>query len=147
MHAGACTREELHRIWDLISQFERLFRTSSRQSSGDPIEDEPWCTYHVTFDFEPLRPGVLPTPTMQVIGMRWAAETAKSFPERIEELSTRERQVAFGLAHGRSQREIAAEMGVSYHTVVTLTRRCYAKLGVRSKVALVKALGVAAEEA
>ena len=38
-------------------------------------------------------------------------------------------------------------MGVSYHTVVTLTRRCDAKLGVRSKAALVKALGVAAEEA
>ena len=146
MHAGACTREELHRIWDLVPQFERLFREASRRWSASPLGDDPWCTYHVTLDLEPLRPGVLPTPTMQVMGMRWAGKTARSFPERIEELSTRERQVAFDLAHGRSQRGIAAEMGVSYHTVVTLTRRCYAKLGVRSKAALVKALGVTAEE-
>lgn len=144
MHAGSFTRDELHRIQEVIEEVERLCRRSGRRHREIAADEGQMCTFHVLLDLEPLSPGVLPTPTMQVVGMPWASETAKSLPQRVAPLSARERQVAYGLAEGRTQREIAAAMGVSLHTVVTLTRRCYAKLGVRSKAAMIEALGLEA---
>jgi len=58
------------------------------------------------------------------------------------ELSERERQVLDGLAAGQINKQIAAQMGVSIHTVRTYIRRIYEKLHVRSRTeALAKYLG------
>lgn len=48
-------------------------------------------------------------------------------------LSGREAQVAAGLIHGHSQREIGAEMNVALSSVVTYRRRAYQKLGVENR--------------
>lgn len=140
LHAGAFTSAELKRIWELLQELERLFHASNRRFHRIEPTEPQWCTYHVSVDIEPLRPGILPMPTMQVIGRKWAAETARSFDARLATLSKRERDVAFRLRDGMTQREIADAIGVSYHTVVTLTRRLYAKLGVKRRKELVDLL-------
>jgi len=46
-------------------------------------------------------------------------------------LTARERQVLLLLAHGCTQAEIAARLGISKHTVGTHVKHCYRKLGAR----------------
>jgi DNA-binding NarL/FixJ family response regulator len=48
-------------------------------------------------------------------------------------LAPREREVLDGLVKGRTVKEIASDMGVSYHTVDTYLRRLYDKLDVQSR--------------
>jgi DNA-binding CsgD family transcriptional regulator len=47
-------------------------------------------------------------------------------------LSAREREVLLLLAHGCTQAEIAARLGISVHTVGTHVKHCYRKLAARS---------------
>lgn len=57
-------------------------------------------------------------------------------------LSKREREVLTIAASGRSYKEIARQLDVSPHTVDTLLRRCFRKLGVNSRIeATLKAIG------
>jgi DNA-binding CsgD family transcriptional regulator/predicted transcriptional regulator len=53
-------------------------------------------------------------------------------------LSSREREVAELLAKGLSRPEVAAKLRLSPHTVVSLSQRIYAKLGIRSRAELAK---------
>jgi DNA-binding CsgD family transcriptional regulator len=48
-------------------------------------------------------------------------------------LSPRELQIAVGILRGRSFKSIAADLGISPHTVDGHTRRLYQKLGVRRR--------------
>ncbi len=48
-------------------------------------------------------------------------------------LAPREREVLDGLVKGKTVKEIASDMGVSYHTVDTYLRRLYEKLDVQSR--------------
>ena len=56
---------------------------------------------------------------------------------RPPELTARERLVAGVVARGRSNREVAAELGISVKTVEHHLGRIYAKVGVRSRAQLV----------
>jgi DNA-binding NarL/FixJ family response regulator len=51
-------------------------------------------------------------------------------------LSPRELLVAKALGEGKSRPQIAREFGLSAHTVVTMSRRIYQKLGVHSRAEL-----------
>ncbi len=58
------------------------------------------------------------------------------------ELSPREREILELLAKGFLQKEIADQLGISFHTVQTHTARIYEKLQVRSRAqAVAKFLG------
>ena len=74
-------------------------------------------------------PGVLPD--------RLAAATRAALPRPTvgghDELTPRERTVLGLLAQGRSKREIAQELGVSFNTVHSHTKAIYRKLGVSSR--------------
>ena len=48
---------------------------------------------------------------------------------------------AIALAHGSSRPEIARRLGLSPHTVATISKRIYAKLGVRRRAELANRLG------
>src|SRR5262249_54246447 len=56
-------------------------------------------------------------------------------------LTASERRVAELVASGLSNKEIAAQLVVSVHTVGTHLRNVYAKLGVRSRTQLARRLG------
>ncbi|HEY7422110.1 MAG TPA: LuxR C-terminal-related transcriptional regulator, partial [Gaiellaceae bacterium] len=74
-------------------------------------------------------PGVMPD--------RLAAATRAALPRptagRHDELTSRERAVLDLLARGRSKREIAQELHVSFNTVHSHTKSIYRKLGVSSR--------------
>jgi LuxR family maltose regulon positive regulatory protein len=74
-------------------------------------------------------PGVMPD--------RLAAATRAALPRptagRHDELTSRERAVLELLARGRSKREIAQELHVSFNTVHSHTKSIYRKLGVSSR--------------
>ncbi|MEM1261437.1 MAG: response regulator transcription factor, partial [Pseudomonadota bacterium] len=56
-----------------------------------------------------------------------------------ERLTAREMQVLKALASGYTYKEVAAEFGLSYHTVVDYTRSLYRKLNVNSRTEAVVA--------
>ncbi len=63
----------------------------------------------------------------------------------LEKLAPREREILELLAEGYLQKEIAAQLGISFSTVRTLTGRIYEKLHVHSRAqAVAKYLGAAA---
>lgn len=83
----------------------------------------------------------------QVIRQRPSVRPALSVGERVSradtllevrapKLSPRERQVVARIACGITNDGIAADLGISPATVLTLRRRAYAKLGVRSCIEL-----------
>jgi DNA-binding CsgD family transcriptional regulator len=72
---------------------------------------------------------------MATIGKR--VERADALLEaRTTRLSARERQVVARIACGITNDGIAADLGVSPATVLTLRRRAYAKLGISNCLAL-----------
>lgn len=54
----------------------------------------------------------------------------------VSSLAPREREVALALAEGLTRSHVAERIGVSVHTVSTLARRAYRKLGVTIQAAL-----------
>jgi DNA-binding CsgD family transcriptional regulator len=62
--------------------------------------------------------------------------------QELPSLTKREREVLSWMAQGKSAGVIASILGVSEHTVDTLTRRVFHKLGVNDRIsAVLKAVG------
>jgi DNA-binding CsgD family transcriptional regulator len=72
------------------------------------------------------------TPRSKLAG----APTEDADKSGIPRLTPREREVALALAEGLTRAHVAERMSVSVHTVSTLARRAYRKLGVTSQAAL-----------
>ncbi|MDG2133275.1 MAG: helix-turn-helix transcriptional regulator, partial [Phycisphaerales bacterium] len=87
---------------------------------------------------EPLVGGLLPTPTITTSPRSklklWDGSTADS--AGLPALTAREREVSLALADGLSRAQVADRLQVSVHTVSTLARRAYKKLGVTSQAEL-----------
>jgi DNA-binding NarL/FixJ family response regulator len=58
---------------------------------------------------------------------------------QLTQLTTRERQVLIGIAEGRTNREIAHELGISHRTVETHRESLMRKLGIRTVAGLTRA--------
>jgi DNA-binding CsgD family transcriptional regulator len=93
--------------------------------------------------------------TFEELGAPLWAEKANAELRRIsgrrraseDELTEMEERVARLAVAGRSNKEIAAELFVSVHTVGAHLSRSYRKLGIRSRTELAARLGKAASEA
>lgn len=64
-----------------------------------------------------------------------AEQTAAQIPDRLSE---REREVLVGIARGFSNKEIAGALGLSVKTVETYKARMAEKMGLRTRVAIVR---------
>lgn len=60
-------------------------------------------------------------------------------PHQLRQLTARERQVLIGVAEGRTNREIALELGISHRTVETHRESLMKKLGIRTVAGLTRA--------
>jgi two-component system, NarL family, nitrate/nitrite response regulator NarL len=58
--------------------------------------------------------------------------------DRLGQLTARERQVLVGVAQGRTNREIAVELGISHRTVETHRESLMRKLGIRTVAGLTR---------
>ena len=129
-------RRRLRAVTDYIDQVESA-------SSGRPH----LCNYHLAIEVRPLKELVLPTASLHVIergatGTDHAAgdsaggdgRASRGGSEKV--LSVREREIARMLADGQSCPEIAQSLALSVNTVRTVTKRLYAKIGVRRRADL-----------
>jgi len=155
-HSALHTDEaiELHRSLSLsTTEFMELRRrvravTDYIDAVERAAEDGPHlCNYHMAIEVRPLRQLVLPTASLHVIeggtarrdhgdgGGEGAGPAATRGSAKV--LSPREREVGRLLGDGRNCPEIAAQLGLSVNTVRTITKRLYAKVGIRRRAELV----------
>jgi DNA-binding CsgD family transcriptional regulator len=131
---------ELRRRLGEVLQFLKLVQS---KHNGVRMRPPPKCNYYVTLRVQPLARPVLAQPDITVaprgqIPPPVVPEPAREWPA----LSAREREIAIALVSGSTLPEIARTLGRSPHTVSTLTRRIYRKLGVRRRAELVNRLRV-----
>jgi DNA-binding CsgD family transcriptional regulator len=137
MHAGSFNDDEIQELWGLLQGLTRFFtRTGERFKGAKPGTDHS-CTHHVCVTVDPLLPGVLPLPNLQILGQQAAAGVAAGIAaDWTRALTKREAEIALELARGTKSKALAAELKLSAHTVVEYTRRIYKKLGVKNRVEL-----------
>ena len=131
---------ELRRRMDEVMQFLKLLRA---KHNGVRTRPPPRCTHSIMIRIQALAHPVPAQPDITI------AERGKVPPPRApmpaagwHALSAREREIAIALMAGSTQPEIARSIGRSPHTVGTLTRRIYRKLGIRRRAELVNRLRV-----
>jgi DNA-binding CsgD family transcriptional regulator len=131
---------ELSRRMQAVQDYLEMLE---RSTEGRPHA----CNYHITLEARALQTPVLPTAMLHVVHRRMTLGShekpvagvlgAPAAGRRTTVLSTREREVAEMLARGQSCPEISSALDVSVNTVRTITKRLYAKLGVRRRAELV----------
>jgi DNA-binding NarL/FixJ family response regulator len=73
---------------------------------------------------------------MQQMIARLTQTSAEPNPEILEQLTDRERETALLIKEGRSNKEIASELGIAQNTVKQHLSHIFEKLGVRDRFAL-----------
>jgi DNA-binding CsgD family transcriptional regulator/DNA-binding Lrp family transcriptional regulator len=88
---------------------------------------------------EPINEPALPTPHLLLapVGQEVTGPSRPAAGSNGRDvLSPRERQIGAAYLRGLTRREIAAELGLSYNSVATFTKRLYTKLGIKRRGAL-----------
>lgn len=137
MHAVSLDPAEIRELWELLQGLARFLARTTERFKGAGPETDHRCTHHVSIEVAPLLPGVLPLPNIQIIGQQFATGVAERIAgDWTHALAKREVDIARRLARGSTTKAVAADLGLSLHTVVEYTRRIYRKLGVRSRAQL-----------
>ncbi len=93
--------------------------------------------YHVTVEMRELNEPELPMAEIFMVEQSIADENRRILNQAASMLlSPRELMVARALGEGKSRPQIARDLGLSAHTVVTMSRRIYRKLGIHSRAEL-----------
>jgi DNA-binding CsgD family transcriptional regulator len=130
---------ELQRLIELLGE--------RRVASRDPLPN--LCGHVVSIRLDALPEPCLPIPRLERQAGDAPADTAADQPRRpgrpiATELSRREWDVALALVRGLTREEVARELSVSVHTVATLTKRIYRKLGIGRRAQLAERLRIEA---
>ena len=141
-HASApLLPEEIERIRGIVAHIEEILRFASRRTEqGDTARPDADMgkPYALLVQMAPAAGTAPPLPDVQFV-RNGDGDPPPRTPANGS-LSPRERQVAEGLASGLTRLQIAEQLGLSPHTVGTLTRRVYRKLGARNRAQMVRAL-------
>lgn len=114
-------------------------RPSRAKRSAAGSEPRPaYCNQSISISLEPLVGDLLPLPAVWMTprSKLARADLGEVRKTGVGALAPREREVALALADGLSRAHVAQRIGLSVHTVATITRRIYRKLGVSSQAAL-----------
>lgn len=103
-------------VWSLERDIEGVHAAWLLQTSLAP-----WCA-----------------PGWSLIGHTEAQHLGSAAPDRLKDLTNRERDVLRLVAEGLRDREIAARLHVSVRTVQNHIQRCYEKLGVHHRAAVAR---------
>lgn len=103
------------------------------------------CNFVLSLRAEPLRDKVLPLAPVHIgptdqDGAPSRPRVPLARRRRAPLLSPREREVAVRLARGLTAVEVAKQLGLQRSTVATMTKRIYAKVGVRRRAELASRL-------
>ena len=132
---------ELRRRMLAVIEFLGAPRPRAQQPRGSCTSRVPppaFCNQAISIELDPLVGNLLPLPAVWMTprSKLERAERPASVKTGLPALAPREREVALSLADGLSRAHVAERMGLSVHTVATLARRIYRKLGVTSQAAL-----------
>lgn len=127
-------RRRLHAVDEFINQI------ATDCAVSDPVTPM-LCNHLIEMRVAPLVTPLLPLPWILAADRSTAATLAgASRRSTVPQLAPREQQIAIAMAHGESRPAIARRLGISAHTVATISKRIYAKLGVTSRAALANQL-------
>jgi DNA-binding CsgD family transcriptional regulator/predicted transcriptional regulator len=126
----ACAvRDAFRGAYALLVEAERRARESA--DSAEKVG------YHLTFEMRELDQPELPMAEIFMVEQAIFVENRNLLCNAASMvLSPRELEVARSLDLGKSRPQIARELGLSEHTIVTLSKRIYRKLGVHSRAEL-----------
>ncbi len=129
---------ELRRRVLAVVSFLDMPRNTGKAVDCGRDEKAVGCNQAIRIMLDPLVGGLLPSPTI-ITSPRskvheWDGTAADS--AGLPALTARERDVAMALADGLTRAQVADRLRVSVHTVSTLARRAYKKLGVTSQAEL-----------
>lgn len=126
----ACAvRDAFRGAYALLVEAERRARQSE-----DSVEKR---GYHLGFEMRELNQPELPMAEVFMVEQTVFDEHRELLCNAASMvLSPRELEVARALEAGKSRPQIARELGLSEHTVVTLSKRIYKKLGVHNRTEL-----------
>jgi DNA-binding CsgD family transcriptional regulator len=128
---------ELRRRIDSVCEFWNML--ANKNGEAHPSGRRRRVANHAMYiRVEPLAPGKLPIPEAW-FRPKEAAERVAADPgagRARRPLTTREAEVARALATGLQRKQLATHLGVSIHTLTTMCKRIYAKLGVHSQAEL-----------
>lgn len=134
VHLDPGDLEEFRRLMAEVTGFLEAAQARVRKVDPDVARS---VNVHLCLDAAAAVGPALPVPAVRFVpqgdGQQPPSEGATP---GIEALSPREREVAMMLSSGRNRPEIARHLGVSLNTVGTLSKRIYAKLGVRRRAEL-----------
>ena len=145
------TKEEQSELQSRIRWVARYIATltKEREQSGSgagPSGSAEATPYAVAFHARPLAKPVTPMPVVrfrsirQFPSTRAGTERSGGVKTGIAALTPREAEIARMLADGMSRPGVAKALGLSAHTVGTLSSRIYRKLGVRSRAHLAQVI-------
>lgn len=126
----ACAvRDAFRGAYALLVEAERRARQSE-----DSVEKR---GFHLGFEMRELNQPELPMAEVFIVEQALFVEHRDLLCNAASMvLSPRELEVARALDSGKSRPQIARELGLSEHTIVTLSKRIYRKLGVHSRAEL-----------
>ena len=109
-----------------------------RASRTSSIPPSAFCNQAISIRLDPLVGNLLPLPAVWMTprSKLERAERPAADKTGLPALAPREREVALALAEGLTRAHVAERMRLSVHTVSTVARRVYRKLGVSSQAAL-----------
>lgn len=140
-HLEAEDLRELSRRLQAVDEFINMI--SARHAASRHVSDGKTralhCNHAISIRVEPLRGPVMLQPEISLMSREKAARQMllPQQASRRSQLSPRESDVARAMATGLARHRIAAHLGLSAHTVNTLVKRIYRKLGVHSQGELI----------
>lgn len=132
---------ELHSRVCMVTSFLTTLEQREQQkgrSSAATGRDKPRRQHVVSFEVQPLSCIIPSSPPIEFISTTSQSSDPTAGLKATESLAPREKQIAQLLAEGLSRPRIAKSLGLSPHTVCTVSTRIYRKLGVRSRAELAK---------
>jgi len=115
----------------VFEDYERIFESLKAGALGYLIKRE--VSARLADAVRDLHAGHSPISPAIARKMVQAFQQTPTALDPTADLSPRERQILHGLARGRQYKEIADELGVSFHTVRTHIGKIYEKLHVHSR--------------
>lgn len=117
--------QELRQRIARVEEFIKLL--NDRQSSGTST---PRCNYATLIRVAPLGVRVMPQPHLKLLSRNVAEARRGTGAAHSRQLSRREREAVLALRDGRSRAAVAKHLGISVHTLGTICKRAYRKLGI-----------------
>lgn len=127
----ALDREDLQELKRRIARVEEFVRLLGDKQSAQAGALPAQCNHGMMIRIEPLDEPVLPQPHVEFVSTSVVRERGVDPAIKHQSLTARERQVARALRDGHSRAEVGRRLSISAHTVGTLCKRIFSKLGIQ----------------